>query len=120
MIDLVCGEEFFNSSPFFLPKELCIVIIKLIVSMKEFEMIKKIMTGVLFVVSVGLPLNGMHEQKTKKTIYSVEQLREEVGRARQEISKNRSAMYEDMIKRGKVDYNPVIKVDMQSTDSEKK
>lgn len=83
-------------------------------------MIKNFMSF-LFLVSIGLPLYGMNsEQKTKKTIYSLEQLKQEVGRTRQEVIKNRDAMCEDMIKRGRVDYNPVVKVDMHSTDSEKK
>ena len=114
----MCGEEFFYSSPFFLSKGLCIVVTKLFVSIKGFEMIKKIILGVLFLVSVGLPLYGMN--KDKKTIYSVEQLRQEVGRLRKEMPKNRGKMYEDMIRNGAVDHNPVVKVDIQSSDSEKK
>jgi len=83
-------------------------------------MIKKCMSF-LFLVSIGLPLYGMNnEQKTKKTIYSLEQLKQEVGRTRQEYSKNKEGMLQDVIRKGRVDHNPVITVDIHSTDSEKK
>ena len=78
-------------------------------------MIKKCMS-LLFLVSIGLPLYGMHEPKNKKTIYSLEQLKGEYGRARQEVQKDRTAALEDMVTRSKMEKTPEVKVMIETID----